>query len=280
MNILFLGDIVGRPGRELIRKGLRPLIEHHGVDLTIANAENAAAGFGVTKDIGDSLLEWGVDVMTSGNHIWDKKEVLGYIDNEPRLLRPANYPAGVPGRGSYLAQTGDGRAVGVVNVMGRVFMLNIDDPFAVVLQEIDKLRHKTRVIVVDIHAEATSEKIAMGWHLDGKATLVVGTHTHVQTADERILPNGTAYMTDAGMTGPHDGIIGMEREPSLARFLTGMPSKFEPATGNPRLNGVLVGADDRTGRALSVTRLSYSEQELAALASQVRTQTKPEPSFR
>jgi 2',3'-cyclic-nucleotide 2'-phosphodiesterase len=280
MNILFLGDVVGRPGRELIRKGLRPLIEHHGVDLTIANAENAAAGFGVTKDIGDSLLEWGVDVMTSGNHIWDKKEVLGYIDNEPRLLRPANYPAGVPGRGSYLAQTGDGRAVGVVNVMGRVFMLNIDDPFAVVLQEIDKLRHKTRVIVVDIHAEATSEKIAMGWHLDGKATLVVGTHTHVQTADERILPNGTAYMTDAGMTGPHDGIIGMEREPSLARFLNGMPSKFEPATGNPRLNGVLVGADDRTGRALSVTRLSYSEQELAALASQVRTQTKPEPSFR
>ena len=218
MNILFLGDIVGRPGRELIRKGLRPLIEHHGVDLTIANAENAAAGFGVTKDIGDSLLEWGVDVMTSGNHIWDKKEVLGYIDNEPRLLRPANYPAGVPGRGSYLAQTGDGRAVGVVNVMGRVFMLNIDDPFAVVLQEIDKLRHKTRVIVVDVHAEATSEKIAMGWHLNGKATLVVGTHTHVQTADERILPNGTAYMTDAGMTGPHDGIIGMEREPSLARF--------------------------------------------------------------
>jgi len=280
MNILFLGDIVGRPGRELVRKGLRPLIEQHGVDLTIANAENAAAGFGVTKDIGDSLIEWGVDVMTSGNHIWDKKEVIPYIESEPRLLRPANYPAGVPGRGSHLALTGDGRAVGIVNVMGRVFMLNIDDPFAVVLQEIEKLRSKTRVIIVDFHAEATSEKIAMGWHLDGKATLVVGTHTHVQTADERILPNGTAYMTDAGMTGPHDGIIGMEREPSLARFLTGMPSKFEPATGNPRLNGVLVAADDRTGRATSVTRLSYSEQELTALASQARAQTKPEPSFR
>ena len=280
MNLLFLGDIVGRPGRELVRKGLRPLIEHHGVDLTIANAENAAAGFGVTRDIGDSLLEWGVDVMTSGNHIWDKKEVIPYIESEPRLLRPANYPAGVPGRGSYLAQTGDGRAVGVVNVMGRVFMLNIDDPFSVALREIDALRHKTRVIVVDFHAEATSEKIAMGWHLDGKATLVVGTHTHVQTADERILPNGTAYMTDAGMTGPHDGIIGMEREPSLARFLNGMPSKFEPATGNPRLNGVLVQADDRTGRAISVTRLSYSEQELAALASHARVQTNSEPSFR
>jgi metallophosphoesterase (TIGR00282 family) len=198
------------------------------------------------------------------------------------LLRPANYPAGagVPGRGSYLAHTGDGRAIGVVNVMGRVFMLNIDDPFAVVLKEIEALRHKTRVIVVDFHAEATSEKIAMGWHLDGKATLVVGTHTHVQTADERILPNGTAYMTDAGMTGPHDGIIGMEREPSLARFLSGMPSKFEPATANPRLNGVLVGADDRTGRAISVTRLSYSEQELAALATRARGHASPERATR
>jgi len=270
MNILFIGDIVGRPGRELIRKGLRSLIELHGVDLTVANAENAAAGFGITKDIGDALLEWGVDVMTSGNHIWDKREVMGYIPNEPRLLRPANYPAGVPGRGSYVAQTGDGRAVGVINVMGRVFMTSIDDPFAVVLNEIDALRHKTRVIVVDFHAEATSEKIAMGWHLDGKVTLVVGTHTHVQTADERILPNGTAYLTDAGMTGPHDGIIGMEREPSLARFLNGMPSKFEPASANPRLNGILVGADVKTGRAVSVTRLSYSEQDLAAIATRVR----------
>jgi metallophosphoesterase (TIGR00282 family) len=267
MNILFIGDIVGRPGRELIRKGLRALVEHHAVDLTIANAENAAAGFGVTKDIGDALLDWGVDVMTSGNHIWDKKEVLPYIAGEPRLLRPANYPAGVPGRGSYVAHTGDGRAVGVINVMGRVFMLSIDDPFTAVLAEIDALRHKTRVIVVDFHAEATSEKIAMGWHLDGKATLVVGTHTHVQTADDRILPNGTAYITDAGMTGPHDAIIGMEREPALARFLNGMPAKLEPATANPRLNGVLVSADEATGRATSMTRLSYSEHDLAALAS-------------
>jgi metallophosphoesterase (TIGR00282 family) len=195
---------------------------------------------------------------------------MGYIASEPRLLRPANYPAGVPGRGSYVAQTGDGRSVGVINVMGRVFMLNIDDPFAVVLKEIDALRHRTRVIIVDFHAEATSEKIAMGWHLDGKVTLVVGTHTHVQTADERILPNGTAYMTDAGMTGPHDGIIGMEREPSLERFLSGMPTKFEPASANPRLNGVLVSADEKTGRATAVTRLSYSEQELGALAARVR----------
>jgi metallophosphoesterase (TIGR00282 family) len=267
MRILFIGDIIGRPGRELVRKGLRPLVEHHRADFVIANAENSAAGFGVTKDIGDTLLEYGVDLMTSGNHVWDKKEAIDYIATQPKLLRPANYPAGVPGRGSYVAQTGDGRAVGVINVMGRVFMQAIDDPFAVVLKEIDAVKARTRVIVVDFHAEATSEKIAMGWHLDGKVTLVVGTHTHVQTADERILPNGTAYLTDAGMTGGHDSIIGMEREPALYRFLTGMPSKFEPATGNPRLNGVLVEADDKTGRAISVTRLSYSEQQLVTLAT-------------
>ena len=267
MKILFIGDIVGKPGRELIRKGLRGLTEHHGADLVVANAENAAAGFGVTKDIGDTLLESGVHVMTSGNHIWAKKEVLEYIVAEPRLLRPANYPAGVPGRGSYLAQTGDGRAVGVINVMGRVFMQSIDDPFAVVVKEIEAMRGRTKIIIVDFHAEATSEKMAMGWHLDGKVTMVVGTHTHVQTADERILPNGTAYMTDAGMTGPHDSVIGMEREPSLARFLNGMPSRYEPAAGNPRLNGVVLEADDKTGRALGVTRISYSERELTALAA-------------
>jgi metallophosphoesterase (TIGR00282 family) len=265
MNLLFIGDIIGRPGRELIRKGLRGLIDTHSIDLVIANAENAAAGFGVTKDIGDALLDYGVDVMTSGNHIWAKKEVLDYIPVQPRLLRPANFPAGVPGKGSYLAQARDGRAVGVINVMGRVFMTSIDDPFTVVLKEIEALRTKTKVIVVDFHAEATSEKVAMGWHLDGKVTLVVGTHTHVQTADERILPGGTAYMTDAGMTGPHDSVIGMEREPSIARFLNGMPTRYEPATGNPRLNGVIVSADEQTGRATKVTRVSLSEQELTQL---------------
>ena len=267
MNILFVGDIVGRPGRELIRKGLGALTERYAVDLVIANAENAAAGFGVTKDIGDTLLEAGIDVMTSGNHIWDKKEVVGYIAAQPRLIRPANYPAGVPGRGSYVAQTGDGRAVGVINVMGRVFMLPLDDPFAVVLREIEAIRHRTRVIIVDFHAEATSEKVAMGWHLDGKVTAVIGTHTHVQTADERVLPNGTAYLTDAGMTGPHDSIIGMEKEPSLARFLIAMPSKLEPASGNLRLNGVLIEADDKTGRATRITRLSYSERDLTEMTA-------------
>jgi hypothetical protein len=265
MTILFIGDIVGRPGRELLRKGLAGLTARYQTDLVIANAENAAAGFGITKDIGDALLGWGVDVMTSGNHIWDKREALDYIGREPRLLRPANYPAGVPGRGSCVARTGDGREVGVVNVMGRVFMHALDDPFAVVLREIEALRHRTRVVIVDFHAEATSEKIAMGWHLDGKATLVVGTHTHVQTADERILPNGTAYLTDAGMTGPHDSIIGMERTAAMSRFLSGLPSKFEPATGNARLNGVVVSADDQTGRATAVERISYAEADLLAL---------------
>jgi len=266
MTILFIGDIVGRSGRDLVQKGLRALLEHYDIDVTIANAENAAAGFGLTRDIGETLLEWGVDVMTSGNHIWDKKEVLEYIAVEPRLLRPANYPAGVPGRGSCIAQTRDGRSVGVINVMGRVFMAPLDDPFAVALREIDAVRHRARIIVVDVHAEATSEKIAMGWHLDGRVTAVIGTHTHVQTADERVLPGGTAYLTDAGMTGPHDSIIGMEKEPSLARFLNGMPTKFEPASGNPRLNGAVIEADDKTGRATKITRISYSAEELDELA--------------
>src|SRR4029077_15449216 len=209
IRLLFIGDIVGRPGRDLVRHGLQAIVEHHRIDLVIANAENAAAGFGITREIGDQLLDWGIDVMTSGNHIWDKKEALDYIGTEARLLRPANYPAGAPGKGSYLARTRDGRSVGVVNVMGRVFMLGIDDPFAVVLREIGALRARARIIFVDFHAEATSEKIAMGWHLDGKVTAVVGTHTHVQTADERILPKGTAYLTDVGMTGPHDSIVGV-----------------------------------------------------------------------
>jgi metallophosphoesterase (TIGR00282 family) len=271
MKILFIGDIVGKPGREIIRKGLRNLADHLEADLVIANAENSAAGFGVTKDIGDTLLESGVHVMTSGNHIWAKREVIEYMATEPRLLRPANYPAGVPGRGAYVAQTSDGRAVGVINVMGRVFMQSIDDPFTVVLKEIDAMRGRTKVIIVDFHAEATSEKVAMGWHLDGKVTLVVGTHTHVQTADERILPNGTAYITDAGMTGPHDSIIGMEREPSLARFLNGMPSRYEPASGNPRLNGVVIEADDKSGRATSISRVSYSEKDIVALGPPERS---------
>jgi hypothetical protein len=266
VRILFIGDIVGRPGRELVRHGLPAIVDHHSIDLVIANAENAAAGFGITREIGDQLLEWGVDVMTSGNHIWDKKEALDYIGTEPRLLRPSNYPAGAPGNGSYVARTRNNVSVGIINVMGRVFMLNIDDPFAIVLRDVEMLRQRTRIIFVDFHAEATSEKAAMGWHLDGKVTAVVGTHTHVQTADERILPNGTAYMTDVGMTGPHDSIIGVEVGAALGKFLTALPAKFETATGNPRLNAVIIDADEQTGRATNIARVSYSAADIAALA--------------
>ncbi|MBM3770149.1 MAG: TIGR00282 family metallophosphoesterase [Acidimicrobiia bacterium] len=266
MRLLFIGDIVGRPGRELVRRGLAYLVEQYQIDLVIANAENAAAGFGITREIGDQLLECGIDVMTSGNHIWDKKEAVDYIGAEPRLLRPANYPSGVPGNGSYLARTRDGRAVGVINVMGRVFMPAIDDPFTVVLREIEALRQRARVIFVDFHAEATSEKIAMGWHLDGKVTAVIGTHTHVQTADERILPKGTAYLTDVGMTGPHDSVIGVEIEAALGRFLNAMPVRLETATGNPRLHAAVVEAADDTGKATDIERVSHSLEELVALS--------------
>jgi metallophosphoesterase (TIGR00282 family) len=266
IRLLFIGDIVGRPGRDLVKHGLQAIVDRHRIDLVIANAENAAAGFGITREIGEQILDWGVDVMTSGNHIWDKKEALDYIGTEPRLLRPANYPAGAPGNGSYLARTGDGRSVGVINVMGRVFMLNIDDPFAVVLREIEALKQRTRIVFVDFHAEATSEKIAMGWHLDGTVTAVVGTHTHVQTADERILPKGTAYLTDVGMTGPHDSIIGVEIGAALGKFLTGLPARFETATGNPRLNAVIIDADEQTGRATAIERLSLSADDLQQMA--------------
>src|SRR6187397_1140038 len=265
IRILFIGDIVGRPGRDLVKQGLAAIVEHHSIDFVIANAENSAAGFGITREIGEQLLDWGVDVMTSGNHIWDKKEALDYIGIEPRLLRPANYPAGAPGRGSYLVRTRDNVSVGVVNVMGRVFMLNIDDPFAVVLKEIEELKQRARIIFVDFHAEATSEKIAMGWHLDGKVTAVVGTHTHVQTADERLLPKGTAYLTDVGMTGPHDSVIGVEIQAALGKFINGLPARFDTATENPRLNAVVIDADEQTGRATDIERLSYGLEELKDL---------------
>ena len=267
MKLLFIGDIFGKPGREIVRRGLPALIEQHAVDFVVANGENAAAGFGITGDIAEALFGYGIDVMTSGNHVWDKKEVLDYIPRQPKLLRPANFPAGVPGRGSYLGRTRTGEPVGVVNVMGRIFMNPLDDPFAVVLREIEALRAKTRVIVVDFHAEATSEKVAMAWHLDGRATAVLGTHTHVQTADERVLPKGTACMTDVGMTGPHDSIIGVTVEAALGRFLSAMPARFEPAGGPGRLNAAVITADPATGKATRIERLNLSHDEVEALAA-------------
>jgi metallophosphoesterase (TIGR00282 family) len=265
VTLLFIGDIFGKVGRDLVVRALRPLVERYEIDLVVANAENSAGGFGVTREIGDAILKAGVDVMTSGNHVWDKKEVLDYIALEPRLLRPANYPHGVPGCGSLIARTKHGDEVGIVNVMGRVFMTAIDDPFRVAEREIERIRERTPLVLVDFHAEATSEKIAMGWFLDGKATLVVGTHTHVQTADDQILPKGTAYITDVGMTGPHDGVIGVEREPVIKRFLDGLPARFESASGNPKLHAVLVDADGATGKATKITRLSLTKAEIESL---------------
>lgn len=268
MRILFVGDIFGKPGREIARRAIPALVERESIDFVIANVENSAAGFGVTGDIADTILGFGVDVMTSGNHIWDKKEVLGYIEGQPKLLRPANFRPGTPGRGSYLGRTRTGEPVGVINLMGRIFMQPIDDPFAVALKEIEALRAKARVIVVDFHAEATSEKVAMAWHLDGRVTAAFGTHTHVQTADERILPKGTAYLTDVGMTGPHDSVIGVTVEAALGRFVTGMPAKFEAASGPARLNAVIVTADQGTGRATAINRLNLSAEHVDALAAQ------------
>jgi len=262
MRILFIGDVFGRTGRDLVREGLPVLAARYGLDAVIANVENAASGAGITRETGEALLKAGIDVMTTGNHVWDKREALTYIGVEPRLLRPLNMSPSAPGRGAFVARLADGRPLGVINAMGRVFMPPVDNPFEAVAAAVDRLSRESRVIVVDMHAEATAEKIAMGWHLDGRAAALVGTHTHVQTADARILPGGTAYITDVGMTGPHDSIIGMERAEVLARFVTGLPARMEPAEANPRLQAVIIDADDRTGLAREIIRLDWSRQEL------------------
>ncbi|MFO7691540.1 MAG: TIGR00282 family metallophosphoesterase [Vicinamibacterales bacterium] len=263
MRILFIGDVFGRTGRDLVRQGLPVLASRYGIDAVVANVENAASGAGITRETGDALLKSGVDVMTTGNHVWDKREALSYIGVEPRLLRPINMAAAAPGAGAVVARTADGRPLGVINVMGRVFMPPVDNPFEAAAAAVERLARECRLIVVDMHAEASAEKIAMGWYLDGRVTAVVGTHTHVQTADARVLPGGTAYITDAGMTGPHDSIIGMERAAVLDRFVTGLPARMEPASGNPRLQAVLIDADERTGLARGVERLDWSHDDIA-----------------
>ena len=233
---------------------LPDLMSQHAVDLVIANGENAAAGFGITPTLVEEFLELGIDVLTTGNHIWDRKEILEFFPQEPRLLRPANYPAG-PGRGVYVGATKTGIEYAVLNLQGRVFMANTDCPFRAADQELGKLPVSCKVRIVDIHAEATSEKLAMGWYLDGRVTAVIGTHTHVPTADERVLPNGTAYITDVGMIGPYDSVIGVTKEKILQRFLTQMPARFDAAEKDPRLLAVLIQADPETGRALSIERI-------------------------
>jgi hypothetical protein len=261
MKILFIGDIVGQPGRRAVRELVPALVEDYRIDMVIANCENAAAGFGVTRDIVEELYRCRIDVLTSGNHIWDKKEVLEFAEDYETLLRPANYPDGAPGFGSVVMPCLSGVHVGVINLAGRVFMRPLDCPFMTVEKEIEKLRRKTRIILVDMHAEATSEKQAMGWFLDGRVSAVIGTHTHVQTADEQILPQGTAYLTDAGMTGPFDSIIGTKKDAVLERFLKQMPNKFEVAKGDVRLQGALITVDEATGRGLDIERISVALKE-------------------
>ena len=254
VTILCVGDVFGEPGRRAIEILLPKLKKQHEVDLAIVNVENAAAGAGVMPAMARAFLEQGVDVMTSGNHIWDKKEIIDYIVKENLLLRPANYPPGTPGYGSVVVKGGPYK-VAVLNMMGRVFLPHLDCPFRKADEEIPRLRQETPIIVVDMHCEATSESQAMGWYLDGRVSAVVGTHRHVQTADERVLPKGTAYITDLGLTGPTDSVIGVEPAIALQRFLTQMPNRFEPAKGPAALHGAVIRIDPETGRGLSIERV-------------------------
>jgi metallophosphoesterase (TIGR00282 family) len=255
LNILFIADIVARPGRWAVSQVLPDLKKSHQIDFTIANVENAAGGFGLTREIAKKIHSYGVDCLTSGNHIWDRKDIYPYLEEDKRILRPANYPPGVPGRGTGIFETPQGHKIGVLNIQGRVYIKEIDCPFRGATEEVRKLREETRIILIDLHAEATSEKIALGWYLDGKVSAVLGSHTHVQTADETILPGGTAYITDSGMTGAHDSVIGINKEDALARFLLQIPRRFTPANQDVKFSGVLINVDPETGKALEIERI-------------------------
>jgi metallophosphoesterase (TIGR00282 family) len=260
VRILFIGDIFGRPGRTIVREKLKHLVREHRIDLVLANGENSAAGFGITPSLAEDLFDLGIDVLTTGNHVWDKREIVDYFlaaDADPhgparRVLRPANYASDLPGYGVYEGRKND-VPYAVINLQGRIFMASNDDPFRKADELLKQIQAK--IIFVDVHAEATSEKIALGWYLDGRVTALVGTHTHVPTADERVLPGGTAYITDVGMTGPYDGVIGVKKELVIGRFLNNMPVRFEPATDDARLCAVVVEADDATGKAKSIQRI-------------------------
>ena len=254
-RVLMTGDTMARAGRRVLEERLLDLRSQREIDLVVANVENAAAGFSITPRIADDLFAAGVDVMTSGNHIYDKKEIFDYIEREPRLLRPANYAPGVPGKGRWVGKI-KGVPVAVINLQGRVFMSACDDPFRAADTQVAALEPSVKIILVDMHAETTSEKMALGRYLDGRVSAVVGTHTHVQTADEQVLPGGTAYLTDLGMTGPHDGVIGMQTQIVIERFVRGLAPRFEPSEGQIRLNGLIVDVDEETGRALRVERVS------------------------
>ncbi len=259
MKVIFIGDIMGEPGRRVIMKRLHKLIAQHDVDLVIGNGENAAGGFGITEDVAGELFDLGLSVITLGNHAWDKKEAVDFIHKDTRVLRPANYPEGVPGRGSMVIETASGESLGILQLMGRVFMPILDCPFRVGKREVASLRERTPAIIVDMHAETTSEKMAMGHFLDGTVSAVVGTHTHVQTADEHVLPKGTAYLTDLGMTGPRNSVIGMKPDGVIQKFLLQTPRRFEVASGPAVFCGALIELDARTGKAIDIQRLQVHE---------------------
>jgi metallophosphoesterase (TIGR00282 family) len=258
VKILFIGDIIGKPGRQALSRELDRLVDRHSVDLVIVNGENAAGGFGLTLETAKELFDMGVHCITSGNHIWDKKEQVPLVLADPRIIRPANYPDGVPGAGSALFSTPGGVKIAVLNLEGRVFMKYLECPFRYADREIERLKKETPLIFVDFHAEATSEKAALGWYLDGRVSAVIGTHTHVQTADERILTQGTAYMSDAGMTGSFDSVIGIGKDDAIRKFLTQLPVKFEVPKKDMRVNGVVVGVDETSGKALGIERISIT----------------------
>ena len=259
MKVLIIGDVMGKPGRDAMKEFLDK--KKNDYDFVIVNGENAAAGFGITPKIADEFFELGVDVITSGNHIWDKKELYPYLDENRNILRPLNYPKGVPGFGYTIKENGKGERIAVINIQGRVFMPEVDSPFQRIEEAIEEIKKETKNIIVDFHAEATSEKLAMGWYLDGRVSAVYGTHTHVQTADERILEKGTGFINDVGMTGSHDSIIGMTIETVLPKFLTSLPSRFEVATGNVKVNGIELHID-KEGSCKEINRINVSIEEL------------------
>ncbi len=257
LKILFFADLVGKPGRFILSQMCKPLKEKFAADYVIANIENAAGGFGITPEMSRKIFTYGVNCQTSGNHIWDRQDIFNYLDEQPKLLRPANYPPGVPGSGILIDDV-NGIKIGILNLMGRTYMKEIDCPFRTADRELRKIRETTDNIFIDFHAEVTSEKQALAYYLDGKVSAIIGTHTHVQTADESISERGTAYITDVGMTGPHDSIIGMEKVPSLERFLTGMPKRFACATSDLKISGVLVTINSDDGSALRIEKFKIN----------------------
>jgi 2',3'-cyclic-nucleotide 2'-phosphodiesterase len=265
MRVLFVGDIVGSPGRRIVHDRLADIVAGRQIDLVIANGENSASGFGITPRLAEELLKTGIDVLTGGNHSWDRKEILEFMPHEPRLLRPANFPEGNAGSGVYLGTAKNGVKYAVLNLQGRVFMTPIDDPFRKADRELAKIPAEVALVFVDMHAETTSEKLAMGWYLDGRVTAVVGTHTHVATADEHVFPQGTAYITDVGMTGPHGGVIGMDRNGIITKFLNGLPTRFEVASGDVQMNCVLIETDEE-GRRNAAGRLQARSIERLRLS--------------